>query len=75
MDMYEQNTFDPWLEDEVRFEILRDLKERWERDTQGNCVFVSAIERRNVDELRKVILDKVKEAYQRRYPYKTENFY
>lgn len=75
MDMYEKNTFDPWLEDEVRLEILNELKERWERDSQGNCVFVSAIERKNVDELRAVILNKVKEAYQKRYPYKTEYFY
>ena len=75
MDMYEKNTFDPWLEEEVRLEILNELKERWERDTQGNCVFVSAVERRNVDELRRVILEKVKEAYQKRYPYKTEYFY
>lgn len=75
MDLYEKNTFDPWLEEEVRLEILNELKERWERDTQGNCVFVSAIERRNVDELRSVILNKVKEAYQKRYPYKTEYFY
>jgi GTPase len=75
MDLYEKNTFDPWLEEEVRLEILSELKERWERDTQGNCVFVAAIEKRNVDELRNVILNKVKEAYQKRYPYKTEYFY
>jgi GTPase len=75
MDLYEKNTFDPWLEEEVRLEILNDLKERWERDTQGNCVFVSAVERRNVDELKSVILHKVKEAYQKRYPYRTEYFY
>ncbi|HYE55938.1 MAG TPA: GTPase HflX [Chitinophagaceae bacterium] len=74
MDLYEKNTFDPWLEDEVRLEILNELKERWERDTQGNCVFVSAIEKRNVEELRNVILQKVKDAYQRRYPYRTEFF-
>jgi GTPase len=75
MDLYEKNTFDPWLEEEVRLEILNELKERWERDSQGNCVFVSAIEKKNVDELRAVILNKVKEAYQKRYPYKTEYFY
>jgi GTP-binding protein HflX len=75
MDMYEKNTFDPWLEEEVRLEILNELKERWERDSQGNCVFISAIEKRNVDELRAVILNKVKEAYQKRYPYKSEYFY
>lgn len=75
MDMYEKNTFDPWLEDNVRLDILSELKERWERETGGNCVFISATERKNVEELRDVILQKVKEAYQKRYPYKTEYFY
>lgn len=72
MDQYEKNTFDPWLEDEVKKEILIDLKERWENELQGNCVFVSAIEKRNIDELRNTILQKVRELYKIRYPYKTE---
>lgn len=71
MDQYEKNTFDPWLEEEVRTEILKDLKERWENQLQGNCVFISATERRNIDELRATILNKVKELYTIRYPYKT----
>src|SRR3989337_1846471 len=37
MDVYEKNTFDPWLEDEVKKDLLRELKERWERETNGNC--------------------------------------
>src|SRR5690606_21673277 len=48
MDVYEQHTFGPWLEEEVRLEILNDLKERWENETRGNCVFISAIEKRNI---------------------------
>ena len=53
-------------------EILKDLYERWQRETNGNAVFISAIERRNIDELRKHILKKVREIYRDRYPYKTE---
>jgi GTPase len=71
MDQYEKNTFDPWLEEEVRGEILQDLKERWENQLQGNCVFISATERLNIDELRSTILKKVKELYAIRYPYRT----
>lgn len=71
MDLYEKNTFDPWLEPEVKEGIIRELKERWENELQGNCVFISAIERRNLEELRNTILNKVKELYQIRYPYKT----
>src|SRR4029079_1982513 len=63
MDLYEKNTFDPWLEEEIRAEMVNDLKERWENELQGNCVFVSATERRNIDELRNTILNKVKELY------------
>jgi GTPase len=72
MDQYEKNTFDPWLEEEVKNEILKDLKERWENELQGNCVFISAIEKRNLEELRNTILQKVRELYRVRYPYKTE---
>lgn len=75
MDLYEQNTFDQWLEEEVKEEILIDLKEKWENITQGNCVFVSALQRKNIDELRETIMIKVRELYRIRYPYKTESFF
>lgn len=75
MDIYEQNTFDPWLEENVRLEILNDLKERWENETHGNCVFIAAIEKRNIDQLRNAILEKVTELYRVRYPYKSEFLY
>lgn len=74
MDKYETQTFDEWLAPEIKEQILRDLKERWEGETNHNCIFVSATERRNIDALRDTILQKVKELYQIRYPYKT-SFY
>ena len=75
MDLYEQHTFDPWLEESVRDEMLKDLRERWEFETHGNAVFVAAIERRNIDQLRSVILSKVRELFKIRYPYRSEHFY
>jgi GTPase len=75
MDVYEKNTFDEWLEPEVKAEILSDLKEKWNRETNGNAVFISAIERTNIEELRESILAKVRELYKIRYPYKTEFLY
>ncbi|MHA4844641.1 GTPase HflX [Flavitalea antarctica] len=75
MDVYEKNTFDEWLEPEVKQEILNDLKEKWQRETNGNAVFISAIERTNIDQLRHAILSKVRELYKIRYPYKTEFLY
>lgn len=75
MDLYERYTFDEWLEESTKEEILEDLRERWMRETEGNAVFISATEKRNLSELRKRILDKVKKMYAERYPYKSEYFY
>ena len=75
MDKYEEQTFDEWLEEEVKQDILRELKERWQEETKGNCVFVSATERRNLDGLRQTILNKERDMYRIRYPYKAEFFY
>ncbi|TDW99725.1 GTPase HflX [Dinghuibacter silviterrae] len=75
MDLYEERNFDQWLEEPVKRQILTELHERWENETGGASVFVSAIERRNIDQLRANILSKVREAYHVRYPYKSEYFY
>lgn len=72
MDLYEQSTFDKWLDDEVKQDLLRQLEQRWQAETNGNAVFIAAIEKRNFDHLRKTILDKVKELYSQRYPYLTQ---
>lgn len=74
MDLYEAHTFDEWLDDSVKEEILRDLKDKWDQATHNNCVFVSALERRNLDALREIILNKVRDMYQIRYPYRTVHF-
>jgi GTPase len=75
MDLYEERTFDEWLGDETKAQILEDLYERWKRETNNNAIFISAVEKRNLDQLRKTILDKVRELYRVRYPYKTEFLY
>ena len=74
MDLYEEKTFDNWLEESTKKEILNDLEERWQRETHGNVVFISAIKKRNIDELRKKILNRVRALYKIRYPYKEIHF-
>ncbi len=75
MDQFESITFDQWLEEDVKQGILKELKDKWQEETKGNCVFVSATERTNLDGLRQTILNKVRDVYQIRYPYKAEYFY
>ena len=74
MDLYEERTFDKWLEERTKKEILNDLEERWLRETHGNAVFISAIEKRNIDDLRKKVLNKVRALYKIRYPYREVHF-
>ena len=74
-DRYEEQAFDQWLEPKVKNEILNELKLRWQTETKGNCVFVSATERTNMDGLRQTILNAVREMYRIRYPYRAEFFY
>lgn len=74
MDLYEEKNFDEWLSSEVKQDLLLELKEKWQGITDKNCVFISALERQNIDELRNLILHKVKDMYQIRYPYKTVYF-
>ena len=75
MDLYEKQTFDEWLEASTKEEILQDLRDRWNNETNGNAVFVSAIEKKNIDVLHHSILTKVRELYKIRYPYKTDFHY
>lgn len=75
MDLYQKNTFDEWLEDSVKAEILQDLRDRWNNETGNNAVFISATEKQNIEALRNTILEKVRASYKIRYPYKTDFFY
>ena len=75
MDLYEKNVYDEWLEESTKEQLLKDLYERWEQETQGNVVFIAAIEKRNIKQLRHVLLHKIKELYKIRYPYKSEFLY
>ena len=75
MDRYGELNFDAWLEEGTREELLKELKERWESETQSVCVFMSATERSNIDGLRESLISRVKEIYKERYPYRSEHFF
>ena len=75
MDLYIKHTFDEWLDDATKEQILADLRQRWQGETNGNALVISALERTNIDLLRATILEKVRELYRIRYPYKTDFYY
>lgn len=75
VDLYAKNTFDEWLEDETKKELMDDLIYRWQRETNNNAIFISATERTNLEGLRQGIMGKVRELYKIRYPYRSEFYY
>jgi GTP-binding protein HflX len=48
---------------------LEDLKKTWMNKVHNNCIFISAAQKENVDELRKKLYGMVKEMHIKRYPY------
>ena len=48
---------------------LKELENTWMSKLHENCIFISAKNRTNLDELRKLIYDKVKTIHIERYPY------
>jgi len=71
MDRYVKNFFDELIPEEEKSNILNDLKDSWMSKTEELCVFISATEKQNIAELREKILNTIKIAYKKRYPYKT----
>lgn len=74
MDLYAEKYFDELLPDKVRKEVLQELRETWEEKTEGNCVFISALERDNIEAFREKMLEKIRHLYEVRYPYIAEKF-
>jgi GTP-binding protein HflX len=48
---------------------LDELRNTWMAKSNGTCVFISALKQENIDALKKLLYDKVREIHIRRYPY------
>ncbi len=71
LDLYEQKAFDKWLEPEVKDQLMTELMQSWEKRLDNNCIFISAVEKVNIEAFRRMLLQKIKDLYRERYPYKT----
>ncbi|MCQ2350961.1 MAG: GTPase HflX [Paludibacteraceae bacterium] len=48
---------------------LSELKETWMSRLKDNCIFISAKNKINIDELKQLLYDRVKEIHTKRFPY------
>ena len=64
------------LTPETRMNIsLEELKKSWMSKLNEDCIFISAKEKDNIDELKKLIYDKAKDVHISRFPYNDFLFY
>lgn len=74
MDLYREKNFDDFLDTETKEEILLELTENLRKNYEGDHVFISAIKKENIDDLREKITKLVKEQYVVRYPYQAKKW-
>jgi GTP-binding protein HflX len=74
LDLYRERHFDALLDDDVKIEILAELKQNLKNNYEHDNIFVSAINKENIDELREKLKEMVSAAYNVRYPYKSQFF-
>ena len=48
---------------------LEDLKKSWMANIELSCIFISALEKNNIEEFRNLLYNKVREIHTTRYPY------
>jgi len=68
-DLYRVRNLDEYLADEVKEEIISNLKQSWRKQTDDHCVFISALQKENIDEMKELLMKEVKVLYHQRYPY------
>ena len=74
MDLYTEKNFDEWLPEDIKAQILEELSQKWQNITEGNSIFISAVQKENIDTLRDFLLTRVRELYTIRYPYKVQYY-
>lgn len=71
-DLYAERYFDKWLDEEVKNDLMKQLHRKWDNLTHGNALFISVLHKENMDTFREFLLNKIREEYEKRYPYLTQ---
>jgi GTP-binding protein HflX len=74
IDLYRKLYYDPFLDEEAKEEIEEGLRGSLKHQFGHDNVFVSAITKENVEELRAKLLRMIKEQYVVRYPHQARQW-
>jgi GTP-binding protein HflX len=71
MDLYKEQALDEFLHEDEKKDLLQELKGHWKSETNDNAVFISALKKEGMEELRAKLKELIDQLYTQRYPYKT----
>lgn len=75
LDLYRKKYFDDMLEEEIKVEIIEELYQKLTNEFPDNTIiFISALAKENIDQLKELLYREVSAQYKIRYPYKTQHF-
>ncbi|TVR77600.1 MAG: GTPase HflX [Chitinophagaceae bacterium] len=74
MDLYEQKNFDEYLNDDIKTEIKENIKTKWDTLNPNQCLFISALSKKDLKKLKNDLYYEVRKLYEERYPYMAEKF-
>lgn len=72
IDAYAQQHIDDFLHDEVKAELKQNLIQNWKNKIQHDIIFISALEKENIEIFKNALVESVKQMYLIRYPYKED---
>lgn len=74
IDLYRERYFDKYLDEENKDNILSELQENLSNTHNCDTIFISALQKENINGLRAKLKEMVRAQYEVRYPYQTRHF-
>lgn len=75
IDLFEKLRFDELLEEEIKVDLLVDLKKNLEERYDCEAIMISALKKENIDNLRDLLKQNIIKEYKIRYPYRAIEYY
>jgi GTP-binding protein HflX len=75
MDAYAEKHFDPYLPDDVKEDLMDNFRVSIQKSFPHKCVFISATQKENIDELKDTMALMIQDLYYKRYPYQDTSFH
>lgn len=72
IDQFRKNSYDDLLDRETKDELFSKFESGMKNTYGENCIFISARDKENIDELRELLRLEVENKYKIRYPFKTQ---